>query len=116
MTFEELMTAILGFNHLDGVLMLADSEEVTSYESKSECDKIERFICPIGTVITGGAGDSHLIACANQELLAFMRQMKPEHDVIAEITNFAASFWEEAIGPYRGFVKDYIPDFEMLIA
>jgi 20S proteasome alpha/beta subunit len=51
------MTAILGLNYLDGVLMMADTEETTSTATKSECDQLYRFTFPIGTVITGGAGD-----------------------------------------------------------
>jgi 20S proteasome alpha/beta subunit len=34
------MTAILGFNYLDGVLMMADTEETTSFAIKSETDKL----------------------------------------------------------------------------
>jgi 20S proteasome alpha/beta subunit len=62
------MTAILGLSYLDGVLMMGDTEESLGGDSKSECDKLYRFIFPSGTVITCGAGDSHLIDCANQEL------------------------------------------------
>ena len=65
------MTAILGMNYLDGVLMLADTEETTSSATKSECDKLYRFTFPIGTVITGGAGDATLIEYANQEMHQF---------------------------------------------
>ena len=65
------VTAIVGFNYLDGVLMLADTEESLGEGAKSECDKLYRFSFPGGTVIAGGAGDSHLIDCANQEMQTF---------------------------------------------
>lgn len=64
------MTAVIGLSFLDGILMMADTEESTSVYTKSECDKLYRFLFPAGTVVTGGAGESFLIDCANQELNA----------------------------------------------
>jgi 20S proteasome alpha/beta subunit len=63
------MTAIVGINYLDGVVMMADTEESIGSDSKSDCEKLRRFIFPVGkppmktagTVLTGGAGDSHLM-------------------------------------------------------
>jgi hypothetical protein len=64
------MTAIIGFNYLDGALMLADTEETLGTDAKSECDKLSPFNFAIrckdgkqkvAMVVTGGAGDSHLI-------------------------------------------------------
>ena len=66
------MTAILGFSCGDGVLMMADTEETTSSFTKSEADKLSRFLSQWGPVITGGAGDSHFIDCAEQELAQFL--------------------------------------------
>lgn len=34
------MTAIVGFPYLDGVLMMADTEETISTSTKSVCDKL----------------------------------------------------------------------------
>ena len=109
------MTAILGLNYLDGVLMLADTEESLGGDAKSECDKLYRFIFPSGTVITGGAGDSHLIDFANQQMHQFFaRQVKTEPEEILETLNgFAANFFEKAIAPLKGFA--YEPSVEMLI-
>jgi 20S proteasome alpha/beta subunit len=62
------MTAIVGFTCLEGVMMMADTEETTSADTKSDCDKLYHFPSPDGIVVTGGAGDAHLIECANQEM------------------------------------------------
>jgi hypothetical protein len=118
------MTAIVGFNYLDGVLMMADTEETTSEATKSECDKLCRFTFPIGTVITGGAGDSHLIEYANQRLRQFFYEgggqnpqvkSKPE-ELLAGLNEFAGKFFRETLGPYKGFAAGLVPTFEMLIA
>jgi hypothetical protein len=114
----------VGFTYLDGVLMMADTEETTSISTKSECDKLYRFIFPIGTVITGGAGDSHLIPYANQRLHEFFirggaqnpnTKSKPE-ELLAGLDEFARDFFEETLRPYAGFAAELVPSFEMLIA
>ncbi len=118
------MTAILGLNYLDGVLMMADTEETTSNFTKSECDKLYRFTFPIGTVITGGAGDSHLIEHANQELHQFFARggaqtpntkSTPE-DILAGLNSFARQFFRETIGEYQGLDPALVPIFQMLLA
>jgi hypothetical protein len=118
------MTAILGMNYLDGVLMLADTEETTSSATKSECDKLYRFTFPIGTVITGGAGDSSLIEYANQEMHQFFARgeeqrpdskWKPE-DILAALKTFGKRFFRETIGEYKGFDASLVPSFAMLVA
>jgi hypothetical protein len=108
------MTAILGMNYLDGVLLMADTEEFLGGDAKSECDKLYRFTFPIGmkagTVITGGSGDSHLIECANQEMhqLFAMGKMKiadvaPKPDeILAALNIFADNFFQETTAQYRG--------------
>ena len=53
------------------MLMMVDTEETMSTAAKSECDKLYRFPFPIGTVSTGGAGDSNLVTYANQQLHQF---------------------------------------------
>jgi 20S proteasome alpha/beta subunit len=118
------MTAILGMNYLDGVLMMADTEETTSSFTKSECDKLCRFIFPIGTVITGGAGDGHLIECANQEMHQFFAKgggQSPDvkwtpEDILAALNTFAQNFFRETIGQYEGLAADLVPNFAMLVA
>jgi hypothetical protein len=104
--------------------MMADTEELLTGEAKSECDKLYRFIFPIGTVIIGGAGDSHFIDCANQELHQFFstgagqtpnEKMTPASLLLA-LNTFAAKFYRETTGAYRGFAYESIPRIEMLIA
>lgn len=118
------MTAIVGLHYLDGILMMADTEELLGGDAKSECDKLYRFIFPVGTVITGGAGDSHLIDCANQELHQFFatgaaqtpdKKISPE-SLLDALNKFAAKFFKETTGAYKGFASDVVPQFEMLIA
>ena len=111
------MTAIAGFNCLDGVLMLSDSEETTSSFTKSDCDKLYPFSFPIGTVLTGGAGDGHLIDCANQELHQFFARGGAEtsgvpldgEQIRLALNEFAREFFEKTVGPSQG-------SLEMLIA
>jgi hypothetical protein len=110
------MTAIIGFGYLDGVLMLADTEETTSGYTKSECDKLYRFIFPQGTVVTGGAGDSHFIDCANQELFTFMQKFNAKKSWHVQLSKFTKTFWKESIMPHQRFPQDLIPNIEMLIA
>jgi hypothetical protein len=115
------MTAILGLHHLDGILMMADTEESLGRDAKSECDKLERFIFKlgnnIGIVLTGGAGDSHLIECANQELQRlFSAGIKQGAEVLQVLNDFAGSFFKRSIQGYKGFHPDYVPQFDMLIA
>jgi hypothetical protein len=122
------MTAILGLNSLDGVLMMADTEEFLGGGAKSQCDKLYRFIfkygMSAGTVITGGAGDSHLIDCANQEMHRFFAQGKPaitegKHDlneILDALNEFARTFFCETLQQYQGTAEVLIPSMEMLIA
>jgi proteasome subunit B (beta)-like protein len=118
------MTAILGMNYLDGVLMLADTEETTSSATKSECDKLYRFTFPIGTVITGGAGDASLIEYANQEMHQFFARSEGQRpdskwqpeDILAALKTFGKRFFRETIGEYKGFEASLVPSFAMLVA
>ena len=104
--------------------MMADTEETTSTSTKSVCDKLFRFTFLVGTVITGGAGDSHLIDYANQELCKFFQRgggQKPDRKATPEelldaLNTFARKFFRETIAPYRGFDAHLVPSFEMLIA
>lgn len=118
------MTAILGMNYLDGILMLADTEEYLGGDAKSECDKLYRFTFPIGTVIMGGAGDSHLIECANQELHQFFASgegQMPDQKITPKsaldaLNIFAAKFVKDTSSPYKGFALESLPAMEMLVA
>lgn len=117
------MTAILGMNCFDGVLLLADTEESLGGDAKSESDKLHRFTFPIGhpaemvgTVITGGSGDTHLIECANQELERFFQtEIEKDTDVLIALNAFATTFFSQTLSPYEGISSDQIPFMEMLI-
>jgi len=70
-----------------------------------------------GTVITGGAGHSHSIDCANQELHSFFsREIKKGDDILSALNIFARNFFEESMRGYQGLDADLVPHFEMLIA
>jgi uncharacterized membrane protein YecN with MAPEG domain len=113
---REYMTAILGLNCSDGILMLSDTEE-TIRPMKSGVDKLERFVGPYGTAIVGGAGDGDLIDFAVQELANFFKdKINANADILSELNNFAKEFFSEVIGTYKGFPSDFIPTFEMLMA
>jgi len=127
------MTAILGLQYLDGVLMVADTEESLGPGAKSECDKLYRFPFGIGTppigisnsatktgtMLTGGAGDSHLIESANQELQRlFQRGIDPTTDMLDLLNNFVRNFISETMEPYRNLPPEAIvpQPIELLIA
>lgn len=118
------MTAIVGFTCTDGVLLLSDTEETTSGFTKSDCDKLYRFTFPDGTVLTGGAGNGHLIDCANQELHMFFATGKSnkldlpvDGELIRTALNeFAEDFFERTTASYAQAGMEPPPGFEMLIA
>lgn len=118
------MTAIIGFTCFDSVLMMADTEESTT-QGKSSCDKLYHFASPSGHVLTGGAGDGHLIDCANQELATFLAKGMPGTPAHAPLTPqlildglniFGQKFFKETTETYQAAGLDPAPDFEMLIA
>lgn len=118
------MTAIIGFTCHDSVLMMADTEESTTEATKSSCDKLYHFSSPSGYVLTGGAGDAHLIDCANQELATFFGKGMPgtpDEPLIPQLildglNIFAQKFFSETTEAYKAAGLDPAPDFEMLIA
>jgi 20S proteasome alpha/beta subunit len=124
MTHHLGMTAILGFTYLDGVLMLSDTEETTSEGTKSDCDKLYRFNSPSGTVLTGRAGNAHLIDCANQELNKYFAHGMPgtpdvavTPDLVLQGLNiFARQFFLETVGECEDTEQDIPGYFELLIA
>ncbi len=117
------MTAIIGFTCHDSVLMMADTEESTT-QGKSSCDKLYHFPSPSGYVLTGGAGDAHLIDCANQELQTFFGKGLPGTPdapvtpelVLDGLNIFAQKFFAETTEAYQAAGFDPAPDFELLIA
>jgi len=117
------MTAIIGFTCHDSVLMMADTEESTT-EGKSSCDKLYHFTSPSGSVLTGGAGDAHLIDCANQELHKFFAAGMPGTPdvpltpqlVLDGLNIFAQKFFKETTETYEDVGLDPLHEFALLIA
>ena len=111
------MTAILGLNCSDAVIMLADTEETIGENLKSEADKLERFKSLYGPIISGGAGDSDAIDCANHDLFLFLwDRITANSDILRELRNFPETFFFRVIRPFAGFPAIFIPSCEMLIA
>ena len=118
------MTAIIGFTCHDSVLMMADTEESTTQDTKSSCDKLYTFTSPTGMVITGGAGDGHLIDCANQALQQFFAAGMPGTPdvpvtgqlILDGLNIFAQKFFSETAEAYKAAGLDPLPEFELLIA
>jgi hypothetical protein len=118
------MTAIIGFNCHDSILMMADTEESTT-QGKSSCDKLYHFASPSGYVLTGGAGDAHLIDCANQRLRKFFTAGLPgtlPNDpvtpqlVLDGLSIFAQQLFTETTETYHSVGLDPLHEFELLIA
>lgn len=118
------MTAIIGFTCHDSILMMADTEESTSY-GKSTCDKLYHFASPSGYMLTGGAGDAHLIDSANQALYQFMQAGMPGTPKDAQLSLklvldglniFAQKFFNETTKVYKKAGLDPLHEFALLIA
>jgi hypothetical protein len=118
------MTAIIGFTCFDGILMMADTEESTT-AGKSSCEKLYRFLAPNGAVLTGGAGDAHLIDCTNQELQNFMGKGMPGTPKDAPLTPqlvldglniFAQKLFKRTTKTYKSVGLDPLHEFGLLIA
>jgi len=72
------VTAILGFNCTDGVLLFADTEmSFSDSGTKSEGDKLRVLRPPHGTIITGSAGTVDDIEYANFRLAEELLQKPP---------------------------------------
>ncbi|MFZ0333429.1 MAG: hypothetical protein WAN10_08895 [Candidatus Acidiferrales bacterium] len=101
------MTAILGFNCADGVLMLADTEEWTSEGTKSECEKIARFVSQNGGVfLVGGAGDSHFIEYETQRLTDTVQTFTSWKELYEVLNKEAKTFVKQNLAPYRGLSQE----------
>src|ERR1700730_1456743 len=111
------VTAIIGFNCTDGILLLADTEEVIG-DVKSQCEKLADVLLPNGVAIMGGAGNSHSIEYA----VFRARQRLMQHPcgdwakIHNQLNDFAKSIVMETITPYKGFDWHVVPTIEMLIA
>lgn len=112
------MTAILGFNCTDGVLLLADTEETTSADTKSECNKLTYFNCPHGRVLLGGAGNSHYIEYATQYMMRrFLQQPRTWQEIESDLKDISKQVFKDTVGQYKGFPFELIPeDIAFLIA
>ena len=98
---RKAMTAIIGLHYLNGIVMLADTEEWLGPDAKSECDKLYRFICPTGVMVIGGSGSSHLIECANQDMHRYFIDQGaiPPDQILAKLNDFAGDFFNRVIAP-----------------
>lgn len=112
------VTAILSLICTDGVLMLADTEETLSKESKSECDKLRNYLCPHGQVLLGAAGDSQLCEFAMRQIgLSLLQQERTWEEIETDLNELNHRIFRETIGIYQGLPADIIPNWiEMLIA
>ena len=112
------MTAIVGLNCTDGVLLLADTEETISQESKSECDKLSVLQFPHGRMLMGGAGTSHFIEYAEQTIERdFLKSVRTWPEILVDANALYKKINKETLGFYKGFARDYIPDgIELLTA
>jgi uncharacterized membrane protein YecN with MAPEG domain len=112
------MTAIVGLNCTDGVLLLADTEETISQESKAECDKLGIFELPHGRVLLGGAGTAHFIHYAEQVIQRdFLQSARNWREIIEDVNGLYKKINKETLGFYKGFAREYIPDgIELLTA
>lgn len=112
------MTAILGLTCTDGILMLADTEESLSQESKSECDKLRSYLCPNGQVLLGGAGQSHLVEYAMRHIgLSLLQKRRTWEEIEVDLNVLNRRIFQETLGPYQGFAAGVVPEWiDMLIA
>src|ERR1019366_7678406 len=112
------MTAIVGLNCTDGVLLLADTEETISQESKSECDKLSILQFPHGRMLMGGAGTAHFIEYAEQTIQReFLKDARSWPEILVDLNALYKKINKETLGFYKGFAREYIPDgIELLTA
>jgi hypothetical protein len=101
-----------------------DTEESTT-QGKSSRDKLYHFPSPSGYVLTGGAGNAHLIDCANQELDTFFAKGMPGTPKDAPVTPqlvldglniFAQKLFKQTTKTYKAARLDPLHEFALLIA
>jgi hypothetical protein len=112
------MTAIVGLHCTDGVLLLADTEETISQETKSECDKISVLGLPHGRMLLGGAGTTHFIEYAEQMIERdFLKSARTWPEILVDINALYSRINRDTQGFYKGFAKELVPaGIELLTA
>ncbi len=112
----KLMTAIVGLQCTDGVLLLADTEETISQESKSECDKLSMIQCPYGRIVSGGAGTAHFIEYAEQVFeREFLTSNRGWPEVLTDANALMRRIKRDTVGSYKGFPIEMIPESATLL-
>jgi len=112
------MTAIVGLHCSDGVLLLADTEETISQESKAECDKLAILQFLHGRMLMGGAGTAHFIEYAEQMIeREFLTIPRTWPEILADTNVLYKKINKDTLGFYKGFAREFIPDgIELLTA
>ncbi|HKR10918.1 MAG TPA: hypothetical protein VJT15_02580 [Pyrinomonadaceae bacterium] len=110
------MTAIVGFQCSDALLMCADSEQSIGTDSKSQIRKIDSFAIGGAGVAIGGAGDMDLIEYVKHQLEQGLRREIPTpENADAWMESFAKNIWKTVIRPCRGLPPEHIPGADFLI-
>jgi 20S proteasome alpha/beta subunit len=105
------MTAIVGLQCTDGVLLLADTEETISQESKGECDKLSVLQLPHGRVLLGGAGLSHFIEYAQQAIERdFLASSRTWPEILVDANALFRKINRDTLGFYKGFAAEFVPE------
>ena len=105
------MTAIVGLQCTDGVLLLADTEETISQESKGECDKLSLLQLPQGRVLIGGAGLSHFIEYAQQTIERdFLVSSRSWPEILVDANTLFRKINRDTLGFYKGFASELVPE------
>jgi hypothetical protein len=115
-TRKTRVTAIVGFQCQDALLMCADSEQSVGTDSKSQIRKIDSFGIGGASVVIGGAGDMDFIEYVKHKLRQNISDEPPTPDnADLWMESFARDVWKAVIRPCRGFPPDDIPAADFLI-
>lgn len=110
------VTAIVGFQCQDALLMCADSEQSIGTEAKSQTRKIDSFGTRGGNVAIGGAGDVDFIEYVKHQLREAMHRDPPTpENAHLWMESFAKDVWNAVVRPCRGFPLEEIPRADFLI-
>jgi len=110
------VTAIVGFQCQDALLMCADSEQSIGTESKSQIRKIDSFGTRGGNVAIGGAGDMDFIEYVKHQLRQALHRDPPTpENADLWMESFAKDVWNAVVRPCRGFPLEHIPSADFLI-